>query len=106
MDLLGFDHLDLVARVLKHRIQLTEEINEGFMKRKKLRRELQEGVNLPLLPPASSIVVQTGAQKALMKELQKEQKKAKKTYNKILGALDPDEKFEIEATRREQEKIR
>jgi hypothetical protein len=103
---LGVDHFELIGKILLNRISLTEEINEGYMKRKKLRRELEEGVILPNMPTASSIIVQTGAQKALRKELIKEQKKAKKELNKIVAALDDDEKFELEATRREQERLR
>uniref|UniRef100_A0A914CEE6 Activating signal cointegrator 1 complex subunit 3 n=1 Tax=Acrobeloides nanus TaxID=290746 RepID=A0A914CEE6_9BILA len=106
IDLLGVDHFELIGKILLNRISLTEEINEGYMKRKKLRRELEEGVILPNMPTASSIIVQTGAQKALRKELIKEQKKAKKELNKIVAALDEDEKFELEATRREQERLR
>lgn len=39
---MGFEHFELVGRILKNRIRLTEEINEGYMKRKKFRRELEE----------------------------------------------------------------
>ena len=101
IELLGFEHFDLVQQVLKDRTKISSQLQEFEQKEKRSKRtkqlqqkQKQNGTNGAELRPtvASQVVVQS----ALEKELSKQQRKEEKKMQRLMQSIGRNEKDEDE----------
>ncbi|TMW51086.1 hypothetical protein DOY81_003817 [Sarcophaga bullata] len=101
IELLGFEHFDLVQQVLKDRTKISSQLQELEQKEKRSKRtkqlqqkQKQNGTNGAELRPtvASQVVVQS----ALEKELSKQQRKEEKKMQRLMQSIGRNEKDEDE----------
>ncbi|XGW28221.1 hypothetical protein V3C99_008208 [Haemonchus contortus] len=104
IDLVGFDHFEMVGQILESRSQIIGEMNTAR----------QEAMNLSSYAPeklvplrnegplyCQQVLVQTKAEADVRREIRKEQKRAKKELNRIHHAFGDEEKLELELAQRE-----
>uniref|UniRef100_A0A915DU72 Uncharacterized protein n=1 Tax=Ditylenchus dipsaci TaxID=166011 RepID=A0A915DU72_9BILA len=102
IDLLGMKNIDLVEKILANRKVLAEELNENFMRCKKLRKQINQGVNVPSNPiVGGNIVLQSESGLKSRKRMMKEEKKMKKELGKVVGALSEVERLQFEEAQRD-----
>lgn len=103
IELLGFEHFDLVQEVLTERTIIASQLRELEQKEKRTKRgkqlqqkQLKNGTTAATKPPAPTVATQVVVQSAFEKDLHKQQRREEKKMHRLLQSIERHEKDEDE----------